>query len=506
MDRAGHWSPSPIDALIDAIRADHQVAVERARKVYCNRDLNFEKIEAVGFDMDYTLARYKQDELDALSVELTLERLVTERGYPEEIKSIKSISNFAIRGLVVDTLRGNVLKMDAHRHVGKGYHGLRELTREERHEYRDITIRLNETNSRFMLIDTLYALPEAFMYAALVDYLEALQPQKKHDWKRLFDDIRYCIDLAHRDGSIKDEIMTDTERFIPGKDEELALTLHRIRSAGKRVFLLTNSYPTYSNHVMSHILDGVLQEYPSWRNYFEIIITGASKPTFFTSRNPFLRVDATGTVSGEEYQGFQRSALYQGGNLIDFERMSGMGGEKVVYVGDHIYGDIVRSKKSSAWRTVMIVQEMEAELDQAEDLRDEIHHLDEVDSEIMRISERITYEQNLLYQLEDLIHRAGDVDKERLQTARKELNKSKDKLRRLRKELIEGLDNAEHLLESNFNPYWGLVFRLANENTLFGEQVEDYACLYTSRVSNFINYSPVHYYRAPRQPMPHERY
>jgi hypothetical protein len=35
--------------------------------------------------------------------------------------------------------------------------------------------------------------------------------------------------------------------------------------------------------------------------------------------------------------------------------------------------------------------------------------------------------------------------------------------------------------------------------------VEDYACVYTSRVSNFLSYSPMQYFRSPRASMPHER-
>ena len=38
-----------------------------------------------------------------------------------------------------------------------------------------------------------------------------------------------------------------------------------------------------------------------------------------------------------------------------------------------------------------------------------------------------------------------------------------------------------------------------------GEQVEAYACVYTSRVSNFRFYSPMQYFRGPRDRMPHER-
>jgi hypothetical protein len=43
-----------------------------------------------------------------------------------------------------------------------------------------------------------------------------------------------------------------------------------------------------------------------------------------------------------------------------------------------------------------------------------------------------------------------------------------------------------------------------NEESSFGSQVEDYACLYTSRVSNFLLYSPQQYFRSPRDEMAHE--
>lgn len=42
------------------------------------------------------------------------------------------------------------------------------------------------------------------------------------------------------------------------------------------------------------------------------------------------------------------------------------------------------------------------------------------------------------------------------------------------------------------------------EMSSFGDQVETYACVYTSRVSNFLHYSPLQYFRSPRDLMPHE--
>jgi hypothetical protein len=39
-----------------------------------------------------------------------------------------------------------------------------------------------------------------------------------------------------------------------------------------------------------------------------------------------------------------------------------MGGDAVLYVGDHIYGDILKSKQASLWRPCMVVQELEDEI------------------------------------------------------------------------------------------------------------------------------------------------
>ena len=40
-----------------------------------------------------------------------------------------------------------------------------------------------------------------------------------------------------------------------------------------------------------------------------------------------------------------------------------MPGVQVLYVGDHIYGDILRSKKTLGWRTMLVVPELATELD-----------------------------------------------------------------------------------------------------------------------------------------------
>ena len=111
-----------IAALVGEVKRD--IDVSRGRRIFCNRSLKLADVELVGFDMDYTLALYEQDRLEQLSIELTLEKLIANRGYPQEIRELRYDSQLAIRGLVIDRNLGNVFKMDRHGYVGRVFHGV----------------------------------------------------------------------------------------------------------------------------------------------------------------------------------------------------------------------------------------------------------------------------------------------------------------------------------------------------------------------------------------------
>jgi hypothetical protein len=71
------------------------------------------------------------------------------------------------------------------------------------------------------------------------------------DYARLFTDIRECIDEAHRDGTILNEVDRSLPKYVD-KDGLLAQTLHKLRSAGKRLFLLTNSRWPFTERMMTY--------------------------------------------------------------------------------------------------------------------------------------------------------------------------------------------------------------------------------------------------------------
>jgi len=54
------------------------------------------------------------------------------------------------------------------------------------------------------------------------------------------------------------------------------------------------------------------------------------------------------------------------------------------------------------------------------------------------------------------------------------------------------------------NQRWGLLLRAGNDKSHLARQVERYADIYTSRVSNFLFETPFVYLRSPRGSLPHD--
>jgi len=55
-----------------------------------------------------------------------------------------------------------------------------------------------------------------------------------------------------------------------------------------------------------------------------------------------------------------------------------------------------------------------------------------------------------------------------------------------------------------FNPNWGPLMRSGNDKSHLANQMERYADIYTSRVSNLMYVTPFAFLRAPRGSLPHD--
>ena len=488
---------SPSRTFIQLLNLFEPQTIRFNRRVFVNRNLRLPTIRAVGFDMDYTLAVYTRD-FERLAWDLTLDALIKDHGFPDAIRAFQYDPEFAIRGLTIDMGHGNLFKMDRHRHVGRATHGTRNLeTRRRKTLYRRYPI-IPSRRSYFQ-VDTLFSLPEAHLYAQYVDLMDRAPGRRlMQEYTDAYQAIRTSIDEVHQGGgTLKRQVMDDPARYLQ-VDPELAATLEQFRASGKDVFLLTNSGWEYTDAVMSHLLDDVLPGFPRWLDYFKVVVCDAKKPGFFAG------TDELNPVRGIPHKG--RTRVATGGSLRDLERALGVGGERILYIGDHIYGDILKSKKSSTWRTAMIIPEMEEELRRLEGVRENQIKADRLFQNRLRLEVELNYQQRLLMSMMGVMEAGCDrglqgPDMEEARSA------GEANVAAIRKELAEVerelLATGRKVLEP-FNPLWGTLLKEESARSIFGAQVEDYACLYTGKVSNFLSYSPDQYFRAARDIMPHE--
>jgi FMN phosphatase YigB (HAD superfamily) len=340
-------------------------------------------------------------------------------------------------------------------------------------------------------VDTLFHLPEAYLYLVLIDFFE--QSGARADSRKIYQDVRAMIDEAHADGSIKDVIRNDPGRFVT-PDPRLPEFLDTLRGAGKKVFLLTNSEMYYTDVLLSHLLQ---RNGRPWRTYFDLVAVDARKPRFFREHSEMTRTESDGPGA----------PVISGGDVWKLERELGLAGDSILYWGDHTYGDILRSKKSVGWRTAMIIPEVEQE----------IAVNDSIATDLLRLDQAIQARDHTGHDLQ-----RANAEQQRLETLLERSQGSADEVRRQLAGKISDLRNrcsgladeraAQHqqvvqLEEScsrKHNRYWGMVFREANDLSRFGHQVKDFACIYTSRVSNFLSYPMDTYFRAAIERMPHE--
>jgi HAD superfamily 5'-nucleotidase-like hydrolase len=468
------------------------IDIARPARVFVNRNLRMSSVGAVGFDLDYTLAHYRIWEIDDLAFRLTKKKLVEKRGYPEEILEIPFDPEFVVRGLVIDRRRGNILKMDRHNYVARAFHGRRPLSPDERKSVYRMR-RIKTSDKGYVSVDTLFHLPEVYLYLALIDFLE--ERGRSPAYPSLYHDVREMIDEAHADSSIKSVIQEDPDRFI-SPDPKLPEFLTALRKQGKKVFLLTNSELFYTESLLSYLLDP--NGRTSWRTYFDLVVVDANKPRFFlkSARRALKELESQGPGA----------PIFAGGDAWKFERLLGFAGDSILYWGDHTYGDILRSKKSVGWRTAMIVPELEQELLVTERIAPDLARLQEAIETRDQVDAEEQTARLTVGRLQGLLEDRDDAETDR-SSIRRRIDELRERLKSIQREkaevgqIVASLDEACSLA---YNRHWGMLFREGNQITRFAHQVKDFACIYTSRVSNFLNYPPNTYFRTKTERMPHE--
>jgi HAD superfamily 5'-nucleotidase-like hydrolase len=463
------------------------------RDTFCNRTLNLRAIRAVGYDMDYTLVHYKEDEWERRAYEHTRARFL-QRGWP--VGELRFDPLAVNRGLTIDLELGNLVKPNRFGYIIKAAHGTRFLDFEtQRRTYSRTIVDLAE--DRFVFLNTLFSYSEACIFAQLVDLLDEGRIEGVKSYSSLYEEVRSALDEAHMQGALKAEIIADPDRFVV-LDPWMPLALLDQKQTGKKLLLITNSEWEYTRAMMPYVFDRFLPEGMPWRDLFDVIIVSASKPRFFSERRPLYRVvDEDRSLLEPTHDGLEAGGVFFGGSADAVEEYLRLSGEHILYVGDHLFGDVHVSKAVLRWRTALILRELESEVRALAAFEPTQRELGALMREKEGLERRL-YQTRL--RIQRVRKRYGPVEEEAVPALESRASKLRAELAEL-DERIAPLAQAAAGIGENV---WGPLMRAGNDKSLFARQVERYADVYTSRVSNLLYQTPFGFLRAPRGSLPHD--
>jgi len=440
-------------------------------------------VQAVGYDMDYTLIHYRVEEWEAAAFEVARD-LLAAKGWP--VENITFDPHRFTLGLVFDLQLGNVVKATRFGYVVKAQHGATVLRfDEQRVNYRETVVELSDP--RFQFMNTLFELSRACLFTQLVDIQDESPLPGIGGYGDLYRSVDEALGEAHLAGVLKATIMADPDRFVV-PDPHIVSTLVDQREAGKQLLLITNSDWEYTRTMMAYTVDPFCPQGVTWRDLFDVVIVSANKPRFFSHTDPIYQVvDEEDSLLKPHYGPLAPGHVYFGGNARLVEKSLGVSGGQPLYVGDHLFGDVHVTKDVLRWRTALIVRELEDEIKDATEFVDKQHKLNQL------MQDKIEAEQRQAWLR---LKRLGP-EGSRYST---ELSRVTGQIFRLDEKVTPLAQAAGEI----GNHCWGPLMRAGNDKSLFARQVERYADVYTSRVSNFRYATPFGYLRAARGSLPHD--
>ena len=490
---------------------------DASAKVFCSRSLNLRGISVIGYDMDYTIVHYKWREWELLAYECT-KRVLEEIGFP--VADLEFDKDLACRGLVIDKDRGNFLKIDRHGFVRRAMHGDKRLEGSELDALYGRT-QVDLRSNRFSFLNTLFSVSEGVMYAQLVSKLDSgalvrdasppFDASRVANYADLHRAVTKALGRAHGGGGgtpfgIKEAVVRDPAKYTQRDPDLLRATLGDQRTAGKKLALITNSDWWYSNTMMTFVCGG-----DDWRDLFDVVIVSARKPSFFTTEKLPCYEVVTGAAETTDAAPLLREArtmavgrVYCGGSARLVEKLFNVQEDELLYVGDHIFMDANAVKASMRWRTALVVQELEAEIEAA---RRERAAGERIDDMLRRKDDLSEHFNGLKASLARYADGAGApspphaVDDASAALARDRARVLLGAMKDLDGELAPYLYDEGH----TFNKHWGYLTRAShNDKSHLQRQIEKYADIYCAKVTDLYKYTPYHYFRAAPQILAHE--
>jgi hypothetical protein len=356
---------------------------------------------------------------------------------------------------------------------------------------------VDNREDRWFLLTTLFDLSVACLYAQLVDKFDRNELPGSMGYAGLAEEVIGNLDSAYAEGLLKKEILKNPLRFVV-ENPETPLTLLDQKHAGKKLVLITDSEWVYVKEIMAFAFDSHLPEGTSWRDLFDLVIVSAGKPNFFLREQPAFEVVTEDGLLKPVIGFLREGGIYVGGHAGLVEETFGLQGGDIMYVGDHVEADVHASKSILRWRTALVLRELEQEF---HCLR-KFHHRQVELSKMMSRKEKLEQEQaHLRLSMQRLQQGYGPKHSSPVADLRGRAEEVGQELSVLDAQIAPVAREAQTL----FNPHWGLLTRTGNDKSYLARQLEGYADIYMSRVSNLLYQTPFGYLRSTRISLPHDR-
>ncbi|CAH0392440.1 unnamed protein product [Bemisia tabaci] len=444
--------------------------------VFACNELDLKEISVYGFDYDYTLACYKES-MDFLLYNLGRENLITKYKYPEEVRNLEYIPGFAVRGLHYDIEKGLLMKLDSFLQIQLGtvYRGTRPVPDEEvlrLYKNRTIPIAYAESyihhkNSKdlatkMVQLADLFSVPEMCLLCNVANFFE----DRHIDYhpEILFRDVKSSVGAGH--GVMHQLVSQDTAKYVE-TNPDLREFFERLVDAKKKLFLITNSPFKFVDKGMSLMVG------KDWESFFDVIIVQARKPRFFTDESRPMRIydKERDTNLWDRINHLEKGVIYYEGTVHQLLDFTGWRGSEVLYFGDHPYSDLADVTLEHGWCTGAIISEL-------------THEIETLNSD--EFKKNINWLQMLTALIEE--HQGST---------------SPDAFQILESWCIER-DELRDKAKTVFNKQFGSVFRTHHNPTYFSRRLFRFADIYTSHITNLLNYSVNHVFYPRRGVMPHE--
>ncbi|KAJ6243926.1 5'-nucleotidase domain-containing protein [Anaeramoeba flamelloides] len=323
--------------------------------------------KAIGFDLDFTLVRYKRLLHSRLIFDCFSKYLVEKKNYSKRLLSQTFSPEFCVKGVVLDIKNGNLIKLNQNKQIVQAIHGNTHLNLTQLVETYGPTRELTDYNGsktdKYWNVSTYFELAAGCLYNRLVSMNDKEDFYNKRKTIDIFRDLNEAISENFHDefkGSYYPTFRDNTSQYLHDNSESLVELLEYFKKLDKKLFVLSNSLPHYT----FEILDLLIGKH--WKDYFEVVMCKSLKPKFFLPTNSQAFQDYFDPA--EKKRKLFRGATTKFGNVTELmEFLKIQKGEDVVFFGDHPVSDIRDAKMLCNWTTVQVEEELDPETNEKDE-------------------------------------------------------------------------------------------------------------------------------------------